>query len=77
MIECENGKFYTGTTHDIDQRWREHCTGVGSNYTRKYPPRKLAFVKEYQSIFEARDAERKLKKWSQLKKRKLIDGEWD
>ncbi len=77
MIECSNGKYYTGTTSNIERRWQEHQEGLGANYTRKYPPKKLVFVKEYQSIDIAREVEIKVKKWSQEKKKKLISGEWE
>jgi predicted GIY-YIG superfamily endonuclease len=76
MIECTNGTYYTGTTNNVERRWQEHQEGSGSHYTRKYPPKELVLVKEYQSIDIARDAESRIKKWSQAKKRKLISGEW-
>lgn len=76
IVECSNGTYYTGTTNNIERRWQEHQQGVGSNYTHKHRAMKLVLVKEYQSIDLAREAEQKIKKWSQTKKRKLISGEW-
>lgn len=77
IIECEDGMYYTGTTNDIERRWKEHIEGAGANYTRKHRPKKLVLVKEYQSMYEAREKELKVRKWSQEKKRKLISGEWE
>jgi len=77
IIECSNGKYYTGTTSNIEKRWKEHCEGGGCKYTRRYPPKKLVFVKEFQSIMQAREKEHQVKDWSQKKKRKLISGEWE
>lgn len=76
IVECREGTYYTGTTNDIERRWREHLEGSGANYTRKRGVRRLIFVKEFQSISEARIQEWGVRKWSQAKKRKLISGEW-
>ena len=77
IIECRNGTYYTGTTSNLEERWKAHTDGSGSNYTRKHPPKKLVFVKEFRSIYEARERELQVRKWSQEKKNKLISGEWE
>ncbi len=77
IIECRDGTYYTGTTSNLELRWKQHCEGAGARYTREHPPKCLAFVKEFRSIFEAREREIQIRKWSQEKKRKLISGEWE
>ena len=45
ILECENGRLYTGITTDVARRYREHATGKGAAYTRMNKPRRmLAFT---------------------------------
>jgi len=38
VLELENGKYYVGTTHNLQRRFQEHVDGAGSVWTRKYAP---------------------------------------
>jgi len=38
VLELKNGKYYVGTTHNLQRRFQEHVDGAGSVWTRKYAP---------------------------------------
>ena len=38
ILKLEKGKYYVGTTSDLQQRLREHRQGHGSSWTNKYKP---------------------------------------
>ncbi len=42
ILECRDGKYYTGYTSDIDKRIKQHFSGKGgAKFTRGFPPLKL------------------------------------
>jgi len=77
ILECENGKFYTGSTKNLEYRIAQHRMGEGANFTRKHLPIKLVFVQEFASIAEAFQREKQVQGWSRKKKIALINGEFD
>jgi predicted GIY-YIG superfamily endonuclease len=38
VLELKNGKYYVGTTNNLQRRFQEHVDGTGSVWTRKYAP---------------------------------------
>lgn len=76
ILECEDKSYYTGVTWKPDNRWTQHLSGVGSNYTSKHKPIKVAYIEEYESLEEARLRENQIKGWMRTKKEKLIKGIW-
>jgi len=38
VLRLEHNKYYVGKTHDFDRRYRDHCNGRGSEWTKKYKP---------------------------------------
>ncbi len=39
LLECENGRLYTGITTDLTARFAAHCAGKGAMFTRLNAPR--------------------------------------
>jgi len=76
ILECDDGSYYTGITWKPDLRWTQHLSGLGSKYTAKHKPRRLAYLEEYENLEQARYRERQIKGWTRIKKEKLINGEW-
>jgi putative endonuclease len=74
ILECADGTYYTGSTRDLEKRFWEHENGLGANYTRKKYPVKLVYFEEYQRIDEAFYREKQVQKWSNAKKRALVEG---
>ncbi len=41
LIECTDGRVYTGIARDPEQRYVKHMCGKGARFTRSNPPRRL------------------------------------
>lgn len=69
LQSLKNGRFYIGSTDNLQRRVDEHLKGK-STYTRQLLPLKPVFSQQVESLSEARKIERKLKR---LKSRKIIE----
>jgi len=56
------GRFYIGSTDDLERRLSEHLRGH-SRATRGRGPWKLVYSEEFQSLLEARRRELEIKRW--------------
>jgi putative endonuclease len=75
ILECINGAFYTGSTKYLALRYLEHLLGLGSNFTRKYPPIQLLYYEEYPTISLAFEREKQVQGWRREKKMALMNGD--
>ena len=41
LLECADGRVYTGIARDPEQRLAKHAAGKGARFTRANPPRHL------------------------------------
>lgn len=41
LLECADGRVYTGIARDPEQRYAKHLSGKGARFTRSNPPRQL------------------------------------
>ena len=41
LLECADGRVYTGIARDPEQRYAKHVAGKGARFTRSNPPRQL------------------------------------
>ena len=76
IIECLDDTYYTGCTWNVANRFDQHVSGFGCEYTKKHGVKKLVYYEEHENLEVARKREIQIKDWSQAKKRKLISGEW-
>lgn len=76
ILECSNGKYYTGSTKDLIKRLEQHQSGEGSNFTRKHLPVKLVYYEEFDRIDSAFYREKQVQGWSRKKKEALINNEF-
>lgn len=74
ILLCSNGKYYTGSTNDLERRLAEHLNGEGANFTRKHLPVKLVYYEEFDRIDDAFFREKQIQGWSHAKKEALING---
>ncbi len=74
ILVCSNGRYYTGSTKNLEKRFSEHQSGNGANFTKKNLPVELVYYEEYQRIDEAFYREKQVQGWSRKKKEALING---
>ncbi|RZN84550.1 MAG: GIY-YIG nuclease family protein [Winogradskyella sp.] len=78
ILQCFDGKLYTGFTNNIERRINEHQKGLNKTaYTYKRRPVSLIFHQEFNDVFQAKAFERKIKKWSVNKKLALANDDFD
>lgn len=61
LIECRNGRLYTGITPDLGARFEAHCAGKGALFTRLNPPQRMLAAQPLDSRSAARRAEIQMK----------------
>jgi len=76
IIQCKDRSYYTGLTWQPSDRWTQHLSGFGAEYTKLHKPEKVVYLEEYEDLEEARKREKQIKGWTRKKKEKLINGEW-
>jgi putative endonuclease len=73
LTNKSNSLFYTGVTNNLNRRLEEHKSKEFSSFTSKYNLVKLVYYEEFQSIEEAIQREKNLKKWKRSWKKQLIE----
>ena len=61
ILQCGNGRYYTGSTDNVTRRFSEHASGLVKS-TRNLLPVRLVFFQKCQSLTHARTLEYKIKK---------------
>ena len=64
--------LYTGVTGHIQQRIWEHKTGVHEGFTKRYKIDRLVYYEIYKYVNSAIAREKQIKRWSKIKKIRLI-----
>jgi predicted GIY-YIG superfamily endonuclease len=77
ILRCSDGSYYTGCTTNIEQRYGEHQAGETPGYTATRLPVEMVWADEFQTIHDAIDFERQIKRWSRAKKEALIAGRFN
>jgi putative endonuclease len=79
ILASPNGRaLYIGVTTDLGRRLDEHRRGM-SIHTTRYNISKLVYIESYETVLEAIDREKQIKKWRREKKVALINAanpEW-
>ncbi len=76
ILKCNDNSYYTGVTNDIKRRITEHQSGKNIKaYTYSRRPLKLEYYHEFSDINLAIAFEKKIKGWSKIKKKTLINDE--
>lgn len=74
ILRCADGSLYTGWTTELERRLEQHNSGIGAKYTRGRIPVEMVYSEEVAGKSEALKRECQIKKYSKLKKEKLIGG---
>ena len=72
ILECVDGSYYTGSAHDIIQRYIIHQMGKGAKYTQFRRPLVIRYIEVHHEWGLALRREREIKKLKKNKKHKLI-----
>ena len=72
ILECENGALYTGYTNDLTKRYKAHCKGTASKYTRSFKPLKIAQFWQVAEKKTALQVEHRIKQLTRAQKDALI-----
>ena len=61
LIQCKNGRLYTGITPDLGARFKAHCAGKGAFFTRLNPPLRMLAAHPFEGRSAASRAEIQMK----------------
>lgn len=74
ILECRDGKLYTGMSEDPYRRFKEHQHG-GSHFTSYNPAVKLLYTEAFPAKSQAAKREKQIKGWRRDKKLALCAGD--
>jgi len=78
ILKCSDGLTYTGITNDLSRRFNEHKFGLNKNcFTFNRRPLELIFHQEFNDVNQAIYFEKKIKRWSSMKKFALANNDFD
>jgi len=75
LLECKNGRLYTGIATDVGARFRKHSSGKGAMFTRLNRPSHVVGARKCRDRSEASRLEAVIKRLSPGQKR-MTAGEW-
>ncbi len=75
ILRCSNGRYYTGSTDDIDRRLEEHKRGK-SKATRNLLPVEITAFIECKSLSDARSLEHQIKHQTSRKHLEKLIGDY-
>ncbi len=73
LANRRNGTLYTGVTNDLSRRAWEHRSDAVEGFTRRYGVKMLVYVEFHDTMPEAIQSEKRLKKWRRAWKLELIE----
>ncbi len=71
LLECLNGKIYTGITTDIEARFSKHLSGKGAKFTKSNPPSHIIAARQCDNRSVASKLEYQIKQLTPIQKRAL------
>ena len=75
ILLCSDGSFYTGSTNNVEKRFKDHTEGHGARYTKSHKPVKIIYKEEFVTKSDALKREAAIKGWSKKTKLALIKGQ--
>lgn len=72
IIECKDGKYYTGYTTDLKRRMAQHKNGTGAKFTRGFGFKKLIYHEIHSTKSHAMKREAEIKKLTREEKKRLM-----
>jgi putative endonuclease len=75
ILRLRSGALYIGATTDLEQRYKDHCSGKACRTTEYDPPKELVNSESFATFSEARRREAQVKRCSRAKKEALVSGD--
>jgi putative endonuclease len=75
ILKLRSGKLYSGATNNLEQRYKDHCSGNACRTTQYDSPVAFIHSEEFRSFSDARKREAQIKRWTKAKKEALIAGD--
>ncbi len=75
LLECVNGRLYTGITTDLSARFDKHCRGKGAMFTRLNKPARMIAATACKDRSEASKIEWTVKQMTAAKKLAFV-AQW-
>ena len=72
LLQCADGTIYTGSTNDLQRRFREHKNSAGGRYTRSHKVSKILYTEQFKVRSTALRREAQIKGWQREKKLNLV-----
>jgi putative endonuclease len=72
ILLCEDGSLYTGSTNNLEKRFKTHKDGTGGRYTRSHKVVKIVYTEKFESKSEALKREMEIKNLTRIKKINLV-----
>jgi putative endonuclease len=76
MVQCSDGRYYVGSTWDLDRRLAEHNAGTGAEFTKRRRPVHLVWNAQFDSISDAFAYEKRIQGWRREKREALVRGDF-
>ena len=74
IVTNRSKTLYTGITRGLRKRLYEHKTGVFDGFTKRYKINRLVYFETFKYIKNAIAREKQIKRWTKIKKIRLIVG---
>src|SRR5512145_2014885 len=68
ILECCDGSYHVGHSHDVSERLKQYNAKMGAKWTAQRVRVKAVYTEEYSSESQAMEREKQLKGWSKAKK---------
>jgi putative endonuclease len=75
ILRLKSGQLYIGSTANLDQRYKDHCSGTACRTTQLDPPVALLYSEKLENFSDARKREAQVKRWSRAKKEAIVAGD--
>lgn len=75
LLECSNGRLYTGITTDLDRRFAKHSSGKGAMFTRLNRPLRMIAAKPCENRSAASKLEWQIKRLK-VEQKWLLVADW-
>ncbi|WP_332686735.1 GIY-YIG nuclease family protein [Devosia sp.] len=73
LADMRRGRTYIGVTNDLVRRVYEHREGLVDGYTKRYNIKRLVYFETHDSIIDAIQREKTLKRWYRQWKDALVE----